>query len=186
MSRLIKGVLREFGYEAGIEICRGYMIERLREVTPKDLYKAIKNGTHSMGVSEAKDKQFGGKWVKIIEKLSFKGERLSRDKLTAENVLEWLKVDRPDLGSLLMNMGKEGMDWLKQDVVQVYEFLFPKTVAQPKPALTLVKREQAKEEVGAEVIPQKEETSTPTKHDLEQGAEDAGVHAETETEEKQP
>lgn len=142
------------------------MIERLRLVRPSDLYKAIKDGTHSMGVSESKDKQFAEKWVKIIEKLSFKGERLTRDKLTATNVLEWLKVDRPDIASLIINMTSEGMKWLEEDVKQVYDFLFSQSKPQPKPTLTLVKREQ----------PKKEEE--PSKAELEQGAEDAGVHGE--------
>jgi len=122
------------------------MIERLRLVTPSDLYQAIKTGIHSMGVSETKDKQFAGKWAKIIEKLSYKGERLSRDKLTAENVLEWLKADRPDLASLIINMNPEGMQWLREDVKQVYDFLFAETKPQPKPTFTLIKREQPKKE----------------------------------------
>jgi len=167
VSHLVKSVLREFGYEAGIEICRGYMKERLRLVTPSDLYEAIKDGTHSMGVSETKDKQFAAKWVKIVEKLSFKGQRLTRDKLTAANVLEWLKVDRPDLGSLLLNMGEEGHKWLKEDVEQVYNFLFPPSNPTPKLSLTLVKKEvvevekkQEEEKTEPEPAEVKEETET--------------------------
>ena len=147
MSRLFKSIAREFATEAGVEICRGYMIERLREVTPKDLHKAIKEGTHTLSVSEDKDRNFGKKWSRVIERFSYEGKRLQRNLLTAENVLEWLKQDRPDLGSLIINMNPEGMNWLKEDVKQVYAFLFS---PQQKPVLTLVKREQPKEDIGTE------------------------------------
>jgi hypothetical protein len=130
------------------------MIERLREVTSKDLYKAIKEGAHTLGVSEDKDRNFGRRWSRIIERYSYEGKRLQRNLLTAENVLEWLKTDRPDLASLIINMNPDGMNWLKEDVKQVYAFLFP---PQQKPPLTLVKRGQPKEEqtAGARVAPEK-------------------------------
>lgn len=208
MSRVFKSIARELATEAGVEVCRGYMLERLRLVSPKDLYKAIKDGTHTLGVSEGKDRNFGRKWSKVIEKFSYKGERLQREKLTPSNVLEWLKVDRPDLGSLLLNMGDEGKRWLEEDVKQVFTFLFQETKPKPKATLTLIKRQPPKEELTPEKpletqpqevtsipsapntsdtpsiseerrVEQSEEPSQPNKNELEQGAEDAGVHAES-------
>jgi len=146
VSRLLKSIGRELLAEGGIEVCRGYMIERLRLVTPKDLYNAIKSGTHTMGVTEERDRKFGRRWSKLIEKVSYKGERIKREYLTGENVLEWLRMDRPDLASLIMNMNPQGMEWLREDVKQVYGFLFSETKPQRKPSLTLVKREQPKKE----------------------------------------
>ena len=142
MSGLLKGIARGLATEAGIEVCRGYVIERLRLVTTKDLYKAIKDGTHTLGVSEEKDRNFGKKWSRIIERFSYQGTRLQRNLLTAQNVLEWLKVDRPDLASLIINMNPQGIEWLRKDVEQVFAFLFSETKRQPKPVLTLIKKEQ--------------------------------------------
>jgi len=155
VSGILKGIARGLATEAGIEICRGYMIERMRPITTKDLYKAIKDSTHTMGVAEGKDRNFGKKWARVIEKLSYKGDRIRREYLTAENVLEWLKMDRPDLASLIINMNPAGIEWLREDVKQVYDFLFSETKPQPKAVLTLVKREQPKRE---EPTPEPSET----------------------------
>ena len=125
MSRFFKAIAKELVTEGGIEVVRGYTLERLRLVKPKDLYNAVKDGTHTLGVAENKDKRFAKRWAGIIEKLSYNGEQLRRERLTPENVLTWLRVDRPDLASLLINMGDEGAKWLKDDVKQMYAFLFP-------------------------------------------------------------
>lgn len=165
MSRLLKSIGRELLTESGIEVCRGYMLERLRSVTPTELYKAIKDDTHTLGVSDERDRKFGRRWSRLVEKLSYKGIRIKREYLTAENVLEWLRMDRHDLASLIVNMNPKGMEWLREDINQIYNFLF----SEPKPkqtALTLVKR-----------TPPKQETPQPNKYELEQGTEDAGVHA---------
>jgi len=187
VSGILKGIARGLATEAGVEVCRGYMIERMRLVTAKDLYKAIKDGTHTMGVAEGKDRNFGKKWARVIEKLSYKGERIRREYLTAENVLEWLKMDRPDLASLIMNMNPQGIEWLREDVKQVYDFLFAKPQPQPKPALTLVKREQPKKEEPppqpAESEPQQQEES-PSEQQLEQPVQTQTEEKSTETPEK--
>jgi len=142
VSAIFKGIARELAIESGIEVCRGYMIERMRPITTTDLYKAIKDGTHTMGVAEGKDRNFGKKWARVIEKLSYKGQRIKREYLTAENVLEWLRMDRPELASLIINMNPKGMEWLREDVKEVYNFLFPETKPQPQPKpLTLVKKQ---------------------------------------------
>jgi len=159
VSGILKGIARGLVTEAGIEICRGYMIERMRPVTAKDLYKAIKDGTHTMGVAEDKDRNFGKKWVRVIERLSYKGKRLERSLLTAENVLEWLKQDRPDLASLIINMNPQGIEWLKEDVKQVYDFLFSEV--KPRPALTFVKKQPATE-TAAPLATQPEEKTAET------------------------
>jgi hypothetical protein len=142
LSRIFKRIITEIGTEAGIEVIRGYILERLRLVSPTDLYKAIKDGTHTMGVTEAKDRNFGRKWVRVINRLKIDGKRLQKEDLTASNVLEWLKVDRPDLASLIINVGPPGMEWLKKDVEEIYKFLFIPKEQPPtptKPQVTLIK-----------------------------------------------
>jgi len=171
VSGILKGIARGLATEVGIEVCRGYMIERMRPITAKDLFKAIKDGTHTMGVAESKDRNFGKKWSRIIERFSYEGKRLERSLLTAENVLEWLKTDRPDLASLILNMNPQGMEWLREDVKQVYDFLF----SEPKPRLTLVKREQPKKEEPTQEqpleTPQQEEATTGTQPETKETVE---------------
>jgi len=172
--RILKSIGKQFLVQGGIEVCRGYMRQRLRLVKPKDLYEAIIKGTHTLSVTEQEDRTFGKKWARIIERMNLQGKQIRRDMLTAENVLEWLRVDRPDLASLIVNMNPEGMEWLREDVNQIYNFLF----SEPKPkqtALTLVKR-----------TPPKQETPQQNKYELEQGAEDAGVHTPIPEESSEP
>lgn len=170
MSGILKGIARGLATEAGIEVCRGYMIERMRPITAKDLYKAIKDGTHTMGVAESKDRNFGKKWARVIERFSYEGKRLERSLLTAENVLEWLRMDRSDLASLIMNMNPQGMEWLKEDVKLVRDFLFSEVKPQSKPTLTFVKKQ-----------PVTEPTAMPTNQPEEKTPETA---KEAQTEEK--
>jgi len=44
--------------------------------------------------------------------------------LTADLVLEWLCEDLPRLGSLILNMGDKGMNWLREDVKKISNYLF--------------------------------------------------------------
>lgn len=141
MSRIFKSIVRELMVEGGLEVVRGYVLERMHLVKPADLYKAIKDGTHTMGVSEEKDRNFGRKWSKIIERYTFKGQKIKREYLTSANVLEWLKVDRPDLASLIINMNPEGLKWLDDDVKEIYKFLFSAPKPVQKATVTLVKRQ---------------------------------------------
>jgi len=160
--RIAKSIAKQLGVQAGIEVCRGYMLERLRLVKPSDLYKAIKEGKHTLGESEQGDRNFGRKWSRVIEKLSYKGKRIQREYLTATNVLEWLRMDRPDLASLILNMNPDGMKWLEEDVKQVFEFLFPEP--KPQPTLTLVKK-------SAQLIAQKTDEPQPPSPSTEQPTE---------------
>lgn len=144
MSRIFKRIIAEIGTEAGIEVIRGYVLERLRKVTTKDLYTGIKTKTHTMGVAENKDRAFAKRWVKMMDRLQIDGKRVKEEDLTAENVLIWLRDDRPDLASLIINMNPEGMEWLKEDVNQIFNFLFP-AKAKPKtqqPLFVLKKQEK--------------------------------------------
>lgn len=139
MSRVFKNIAKHLMMETGVEIVRGYVIERMRLVTPDDLYKAIRDQTHTLSVAETKDKNFGQKWAKIIERYSFDGKQLHREMMTPENVFAWLKEDRADLASLILNMGEEGQEWLRVDVDELFKFLFPESKPPLKMAIKLVK-----------------------------------------------
>ena len=120
----MKRVGRELALEASLEASRGYLLERLKEVSPDDLYEAVQGGTHTLNVSEEKDKRFGRKMARKFGKVVYEGKS-AQELLTAELVLDWLREDRVDLASLLINMGKKGTDWLEKDVIRIKQFLWP-------------------------------------------------------------
>lgn len=124
MSKIFKRILTNLVTDAGIEVVRGYAIQRLHAVTPQDLLKAIKEGTHTLSVTTAKDHAFAKKWTPIMEKLSIDGKKLQKEQLTPQNVLEWLKTDRPDLAKVIIDCKEQGAAWLVKDVHQMFDFLF--------------------------------------------------------------
>ena len=124
IRRFLHRVGLEIGIEASLEVARGYMLERLEGVTADDLYEAIQSGAHSLGVSNEKDKRFGRKLARRFRRVMYEG-RSAREHVTPELVLAWLSEDRPDLSSLILNMGEPARKWLEEDTAQVREFLWP-------------------------------------------------------------
>jgi len=99
------------------------LLERLKNVTPDDLYEAVEGGTHTLNVSEEKDRKFGRKMARKFRNVMYEGKSAS-EHLTADLVLDWLREDRVDLASLIINLGKKGMHWLEKDVEKIREFLW--------------------------------------------------------------
>lgn len=116
----LKRVGESLAVEAALEVIRGYLLERLRQVQPEDLYKAIKEDLHTWKVAEDKDRQFGATWAKKFPQI----EKYKKY-FTAKLVLEWLRQDRPDLASLILNMNPDGMKWLEKDVEIIRQNLWP-------------------------------------------------------------
>lgn len=110
--------------EATLEAARGYLLERLKDVTPEDLYDAILTDTHTLNVSEEKDKRFGKRMARKFGKFVYKGKTV-KELLTGDLVLQWLREDLPELASLIINMGDKGKAWLEKDVEKIKRFLFP-------------------------------------------------------------
>jgi len=54
----------------------------------------------------------------------YEGKR-AQELLTADLVLQWLSEDRPELASLIINMGEKGKAWLEKDVKKIRKFLWP-------------------------------------------------------------
>ena len=123
VPKVLKRIGEELALEGSLEVCRGFLLERLRQVSPDDLYKAIVDNVHTMDVAEKKDRTFSEKMAKRFRDLSYMGKK-AQEHLAPELVLEWLKEDRVDLASLLINMKEKGIDWLREDIKQVREFLF--------------------------------------------------------------
>ena len=124
LERIIKGIGEELTVEASLEVARGYLLERLDEVNADDLYEAVQAGTHSLGVSNEKDRRFGRKLAKRFRKVVYEG-KAAREHVTPKLVLKWLREDRADLASLIINMGKPARKWLEEDTVQIRVFLWP-------------------------------------------------------------
>jgi len=128
LSKRIRAFLKRVGLEltieAGLEVARGFLIERLKDLTADDLYEAITKGTQSIDVSSEKDRRFGQKLARRFKRL----HNRAADYFTASLYLNWLKEDRPDLASLIINMGEPAKKWLEEDATKVRKFLWPEKV----------------------------------------------------------
>lgn len=113
MAERVQGFLgkvaEKLARKYGLEVARGFVLKKMERVTVDDLYKAIKEDVHSWEVADEGTKRKGRR---LAGKLSE-----HKHELTPQRVLQWLSLDRPDLGSLILNMpDKEGARWLKEDV----------------------------------------------------------------------
>jgi len=102
----------------GIEAVRGFVLRRIKDVTPDDLYKAIKEGIDDIwGISEDRDRRVGRRFAGKFKEY--------QDELTPKLVFKWLAHDRPDLASVIANMPEgRGYTWLKSAVEKLKEKLF--------------------------------------------------------------
>ncbi|MBA7609125.1 hypothetical protein ES703_16312 [subsurface metagenome] len=139
-KRGIKRVVASIAMEAVLEGVRGYFEELLSSVTPEQLYEAIKKGVDPWDFAPSKIKRRGSTWVRQMRKY--------QDRLTPQLVLEWLQTDRPDLHSLIVNMGPKGTRWIVRMTEDVKLHLWP-----PEGGLKLI-RETPEEEA----LPELEET----------------------------
>ena len=105
--------------EAVLEGVRGYAEELLQSVTPEILYEAIKKDVDLWDLAPSKVKRQGSTWARNFRKY--------QDRLTPALVLEWLRVDRPDLHNLLINM-PGGTKWVARMTEDIKERLWPPEV----------------------------------------------------------
>jgi len=100
----------------GIDGVRGFVLRRIKDVTPDDLYKAIKDGIDDIwNISEERDRRVGRRFARQFEKY--------QDELTPTRVFKWLAHDRPDLASVIANT-PGGFGWLRKAVEKLKEKLF--------------------------------------------------------------
>ena len=123
--------------EAVLEGVRGYLEELLRPVTPEQLYQAINQDADPWEYAPSRVKRRGSTWARQLRKY--------QDRLTPQLVLYWIKADRPDLGSLIENMGSKGTKWLARRTESIKEQLWP-----PEGGLKLVKEAVEEEEEAPE------------------------------------
>jgi hypothetical protein len=116
----LKRIGESLAVEGALEIIRGYLLERLKQIKPEDLYKAITENIHTWNVAEEKDFKFAAKLAKRFPQI-----KKYQKYLNAKLVLEWLRRDRPDLASLILNMNPDGMKWLEEDIKLIKKNLWP-------------------------------------------------------------
>ncbi len=143
LKRGVKRAVASIAMEAVLEGIRGYFEELLKHVTPEQLYAAIKKGVDPWDFAPSKIKRRGSTWFRQMSKY--------QDRLTPQLVLEWLHEDRPDLHSLIINMGPTGTRWLARMTEDVKLHLWPPS----KGGLKLVQKGVEEEETPPE---QPEET----------------------------
>lgn len=119
--------------EVVLEGVRGYLEEFLRPVTPEQLYEAIQENADPWGHAPVRVRRKGSTWARKLRKY--------QDRLTPQLVLEWLKADRPDLHSLIINMGSKGTKWLARWTASIKARLWP-----PEGGLKLVQEGTEEEE----------------------------------------
>lgn len=116
-KRRVKRVVASIAMEAVLESVRGYLEELLRPVTPEALYKAIQENVNPWEQAPPKVKRKGSTWARNFQKY--------QDRITPQLVLEWLKADRPDLHSLIVNLDSKGTKWVRRMTENIKEHLWP-------------------------------------------------------------
>jgi len=113
-ERFLKRFAERLALRYGLKVVRGYLLERLENATPAQLYKAIKEG-EDIFLSN-RDVKYGRKWA----------EKFTRyiDYVNTKTVLMWLSHDRPDLASLIIN-SEGGVEWLTRQIEAVKRRLLP-------------------------------------------------------------
>ena len=92
-------------------------MELLKSVTPEQLHESIKKNVDPWNAAPSKVKRRGSTWARKLRKY--------KDRLPPQLVIEWLKADRPDLGSLVENMGSKGTKWLARMTEGIKDRLWP-------------------------------------------------------------
>ena len=141
-QRGVKKVVASIAMEVVLEGVRGYLEELIRPLTPEQLYQAITEDVDPWEYAPMRVKRRGSVWARQLRKY--------QDRLTPQLVLEWLKADRPDLASLIENMGSKGTKWLARWTESIKTQLWP-----PEGGLKLV-QEGAEEEEETPVQPEEE------------------------------
>jgi len=114
LKEFAKNLVMEMAIEAG----RGFLNEHIRDVTPEMLYSAIMKGQDLWSSMPSRVKHKG---IKVAKR--FRGVfKKFYDSITEEVILEWLKEDRPELFSVIINTDG-GIEWLKGQIENIKQGL---------------------------------------------------------------
>jgi len=119
--RFGKKFVEKLAVKHGLKVVRGYILKRIKGVTPDDVYLAIKENKSIWDIASKKDKKKGRLWAKKFAKY--------KRYVTSKNVLEWLSYDRPELASVIIHMSmskeKPGIKWWVKQVKEIKQRLWP-------------------------------------------------------------
>ena len=114
----VPDILKKFGeqvaVEAGLGIVRGFLNDKIKDVTPSDMHEAIQTNQDLWDVTPD-DIRGGGSRLKrrfgiYLEKY--------QDEINTEIVLEWMAKDHPDLYSTIINT-ENGIIYLNKQVEKI-------------------------------------------------------------------
>lgn len=135
LPRVLRRVVGSLAMEAVLEAVRGYLQELLKDVTPEHVYQAIEEDADPWEYAPSRVRSRGRHWARKLRKY--------QDRLTPELVLKWLRSDRPDLASLIINSGRPGTLWLGGRTESIKLNLWPPL----KGGLKLVEKPEVTDEV---------------------------------------
>ena len=111
----IPGILKDFAeqvaVEAGLAVVRGFLNDKIKDITPGDMYTAIQTNQDLWDVTPD-DMRGGGSQLKqrfgrYLEKY--------QDEINTETILEWIAKDHPDLYSTILNT-PNGILYIEQQI----------------------------------------------------------------------
>lgn len=111
VPKIVGDFFEQVAVEAGLEIVRGFLNDKIKGITPGDMYNAIQTNQDLWDVTPD-DMRGGGshlkqRFGKYLEKY--------QSEINTEIILEWLQKDHPDLYSTVLNT-KGGIIYLSNQV----------------------------------------------------------------------
>jgi len=101
----VKSFAMNLGVGVAVQIVRGWLNEKLKDVKPNDLYESITNNTDLWNMTPDEIKNQGLGYKKTYGNLLSK----YKDMITTELLLQWISEDHPELYSTIINvMGPSG------------------------------------------------------------------------------
>lgn len=116
MAIKVKNFLSNVLIEASLKLGRDFLNEKIKNVTPDDLIEAIKDDK-SIIIPENIKKE-GIETLKRYSKLFMK----FYNEINTELILTWLKEDRPDLYSVIINT-PNGIRWIEKEIENIKNML---------------------------------------------------------------
>lgn len=114
----IPGILKDFAeqvaVEAGLEIVRGFLNDKIKDITPGDMYEAIQTNKDLWDVTPD-DMRGGGSRLKqrfgnYLEKY--------QNEINIETIMEWIQKDHPAIFSTIINT-TDGIPYMERQVEKI-------------------------------------------------------------------
>lgn len=110
----LKSFALNMGIQFALDAIKGYVLYQIKDFTAVDCYRAITEDVDLWVITPDTEKQHIQN--SLIRKL---GPQIIQhsDKLTPEVVLTWIKDERPDFASIVINYPEEkGIKWFEKQV----------------------------------------------------------------------